>query len=74
MKDIANTHVADDFYYNVPINSDNAIELNQLIADDTLASPLTWYDANNVNNKFVISEIDADYLSTGITLSRASKA
>jgi hypothetical protein len=32
----------------------------------------TWYNYNNVNNKFVVSEIDSDYLDTGITLARTS--
>jgi len=65
--------VSDNFYYNVPISNSNAIDLNSSLDTDTLASPESWYDPNNVNNKFVISEIDSDYLSRGITLTRASK-
>jgi hypothetical protein len=63
-----------DFYYNVPIQRSNEIDLNPAIAEDKLSSPLSWYDPNNVNRKFVISEIDADYLATGITLTKASRA
>ena len=73
LEDIKNTKVADKFYYNCPIDNSNAIEINELIEDETLASPYVWYDPNNVNNKFVISEIDADYLKTGITLTRSSR-
>jgi hypothetical protein len=42
---------------------------------DTLASPRIWYDYNNVNNKFVISEIDVDYLNknNGIRIAKSSK-
>jgi hypothetical protein len=73
LKDIRETKIANTFYYNCPIDNSNAIEINEFIADETLASPYAWYDQNNVNNKFVISQIDADYLKTGITLTRVSK-
>ena len=36
-------------------------------------SPAIWYDLNNINNDFVISEIDADYLDSGIKFSYSSK-
>ena len=71
--DIRETEIVNDFYYNVPIQDTTDIDLNPNIVEDKLSSPLTWYDPNNVNNKFVISEIDADYLSTGITLSKSSR-
>lgn len=72
---IKNTGLGDSFYYNVPIDNSTAIDLNPLIASDNLAAPETWYDSNNTANKFVISEIDADYLeSTGISLTKASRA
>ena len=73
LSDIKDTQLADSFYYNCPVDQSNAIELNSLINDETLASPYIWYDKNNLNNKFVISEIDADYLKTGITLTRMSR-
>ena len=73
LQDIKNLEVAADFYYNIPIQKSSEIELNASITDDLLSSPLTWYDINNVNKKFVISEIDADYLTTGITLTKASR-
>jgi hypothetical protein len=74
LKDIRDLEVADKFYYNIPIQSSSEIDLNAAVADDLLSSPATWYDINNVNRKFVISEIDAEYLPTGITLTKASRA
>jgi hypothetical protein len=71
--DFREMEIVDDFYYNVPIQHSDEIDLNPAIADDLLSNPLAWYDPNNVNRKFVISEIDADYLSTGITLTKASR-
>lgn len=66
--------IAERFYYNAPIDSSDELEFNAEVADDNLANPLAWYDQNNVCNKFVVSEIDANYLNTGITLTKASKA
>ena len=67
----ANLDVDTNFYYNCQIENSNAIDLNA--ESETMATETIWYDYNNVNNKFVISEIDADYLATGITLTRSSK-
>ena len=66
------------FYYNTIIDQSTAIDLNTNIDStnenaELLSSPATWYDYNNINNKFVISEIDADYLKTGITLTNSSR-
>jgi hypothetical protein len=74
LQNIRESGIAEDFYYNIPIQRANEIDLNAAIKDDLLSSPLSWYDPNNVNRKFVISEVDADYLSTGITLTKASRA
>lgn len=66
--------VTKDFYYNAPVLANTAIELNPLVENDTLLkNPLNWYDINNINNKFVISELDTEYLKTGITIARASR-
>ena len=66
--------VVQDFYYTAPILTNTAIELNPLITTDTLLkNPISWYDNNNVNNKFVISELDTEYLKTGITIARTSR-
>ena len=74
LNDIKSLSIAKDFYYNIPIQSSSDIDLNAAIETDLLSSPLVWYDPNNINRKFVISEIDADYLTTGITLTKASRA
>lgn len=42
----------DDFYYNCKIDNASAIESKSMI------SPYAFYDANNVANKFTISQID----------------
>ena len=73
LADIRNLGVAKDFYYNVPIQRSNEIDLNAAIDTELLSSPLTWYDPNNVNRKFVVSEIESNYLATGITLTKASR-
>ena len=73
LEDIRNIGIASDFYYNCPIENSNAIDLNEYVDTDVLSSPMAWYDPNNVNNKFVVSEIDADYLSTGITIAKPSR-
>ena len=62
------------FFYNCPIDNSTAIDLNDNDTKDLLSSPLTWYDYNNENNKFVISEISADDMITGITLTSSSRA
>ena len=73
LADIKALGIAEDFYYNNPVQGVNDIDLNPYVDTDLLSSPLTWYDPNNTNRKFVITEIDADYLSTGITLTKASR-
>ena len=55
------------------IDNENAIDLNNNLVNETLLTPEVWYDPNNVNNKFVVSEISANDLLTGITLSKASR-
>jgi hypothetical protein len=63
-----------EFYYNVPIEDSLAIDFNE--ADDnfnTLMSPAIYYDVNNINNSFVISKLDINYLSSGIQIARSSR-
>lgn len=78
LKDLAAIDTDHTFYYNCPIENDRAIDLSaERNAEDdteTLEAARTWYDTNNINNKFVISEIDADYLDTGIQIAKSSKA
>ena len=61
------------FYYNAKMDNETVIDLNEKDDEDNLENPLTWFNYNNINNKFVVSEIDADYLSTGVTIARNSR-
>ena len=63
-----------EFYYNVPVESSVAIDFNEGDSKlNTLMNPLTNYDINNMNNGFVISKLDIDYLSSGLQISRSSR-
>lgn len=77
LTDLAAADPEHKFFYNCHPSGISVIDLNSLLLSsnepETLATPSTWYNANNINNKFVISEIDADYLDTGIQISKASK-
>jgi hypothetical protein len=67
---------ANEFYYNCPLQTATAIDINtSLTGDQTekLSNTKFWYDPNNINNKFVISELDADALRTGLAIAKASK-
>lgn len=74
LADIQDTGLANEFYYNTIISNSSAIDLNNDIEDELLSNPAAWYDTNNVNKKFVISEIDSSYFSTGITLTKQSRS
>ena len=73
MADIKKLDPSNKFYYNAPMNNETLIDLNPEDPSDTLADPRAWYLYNNVNNKFVVSEIDANYLTTGIAIAKSSK-
>ena len=75
LDDIKNLDTDNKFFYGMHIPNNEQIDLNPLLTADeeNLSSQLIWYDKNNINNNFVISEIDADYLSTGITIAKSSK-
>lgn len=61
------------FFYNCPIDNSIAIDLNKTDDEELLSSPTAWYDYNNENNKFVISEISAKDMIDGITLTSSSR-
>ena len=61
------------FYYNCPIDNTIAINLNYDANQQTMLDGHLLYDQNNINNKFTVTEIDAKYLSKGITISQTSK-
>ena len=74
LEDIRKVDVHREFYYNAPIEPSLAIEFNKSKAElNTLMNPLMNYDINNVNNSFVISKLDIDYLTTGIQIASSSK-
>lgn len=76
--DINEVDIKHNFYYNADIENANALDINPFIAldredADIMSNPRMLYDYNNICNKFVISEIDADKLTSGITLTKSSK-
>ena len=73
LADINKVDVDHQFYYNAVMSNDTMIDLNLADPDDTLENPFNWFDYNNINNKFVISEINAEYLPIGVTIARGSK-
>jgi hypothetical protein len=74
LADIKKLDTNREFYYSVPVEDRLAIELNENDkALNTLMNPLTNYDTNNVNNSFVISKLDIDYLNNGIQIARSSR-
>lgn len=65
-----------DFYYCCVPDNSTKLSINKLLTGDdleTVISPKCWYDYNNSNNKFVISEISLPDMKTGITISSSSK-
>lgn len=72
LEDIRNMSdtVRDNFYYNTLLDNSTAIDIDK---DGLLTDPKYLYDYNNINNKFVISEIHYDSMKEGITIARSSK-
>ena len=74
LKDLIDMDMYKEFYYTAPIETHLAIEfIGNKDSEKTMMNPATNYDINNVNNSFVISKIDIDYLDEGISLARASR-
>lgn len=74
LADLKKIDINREFYYNAPIEKSLAIEFNETRTYyDTLMNPDIYYDLNNVNNSFVISKLDIDYLDTGIQIARSSR-
>lgn len=72
LSDISALDPDHSFYYNNAVASSEMININADLGE-SLLSPSCWYDPNNVNNKFVVCEIDPDYIKTGITIANSSK-
>ena len=65
-----------EFKYNVAgyISSAASLDLNDLDPSDTLAVASNWFDPQSLNTKFVISEIDTDYLLDHVVVSKTSRS
>ena len=74
LADIRNIDTRGEFYYNAPIEASLAIDFNESTSSlNSLMNPLAYYDINNINNSFVISKLDIDYLDSGIQIARSSR-
>lgn len=76
LKDISAIDNDHSFYYNCLMDNSTAIDFNDNLDDaekETLLTPTIWYDYNNINNKFVITEISDADMKKGITIARTSK-
>lgn len=74
LDDIRLTDKNKDFYYTAPVNQSIAIDFNESDEEkNTLMNPSINYDINNINNNFVISKLDIDYLDSGIQIARSSR-
>jgi len=64
LRELNKLDVDHQFYYNCLVNNSVALNINPGLVDteeaEKLSTPRIWYDSNNINNKFVISEIDAN--------------
>ena len=76
LKDINTIDPDHAFYYNCLMDNSTAIDFNDNLDEsekETLLTPTIWYDYNNINNKFVITEISDTDMKKGITIARTSK-
>jgi hypothetical protein len=74
LHNIREIDVDKQFYYNAHIEDSLAIELNGTAAGHTkMSAPAVFYDVNNINNHFVLSELEINYLDTGLSIARSSK-
>ena len=74
LSDIETIDTENEFYYNMPVEQNLDIDMNPNDATDTLENPLNWFNYNNINNKFVISEIDTEYLTDDIVIAKSSRS
>ena len=76
LKDIRTIDPDHSFYYNCLMDNSTAIDFNDNLDEsekETLLTPMIWYDYNNINNKFVITEISDKDMKKGIAIARTSK-
>ena len=60
----------DKFYYNCLMNNELVLDIP---STKTLLSPELLYSYNNPNNIMTITEVDLDYLPTGLVIASSSK-
>jgi hypothetical protein len=74
LEDIRRIDIGRDFYYNVPIEQNVALDFIESDKKlNTLMNPAVNYDINNVNNTFVMSKLDINFLTDGIQIARSSR-
>jgi hypothetical protein len=74
LAEIREIDVNREFYYTAPLTSSLAIDFNESSsALNTLMNPQKFYDVNNINNNFVISKLDIDFLDSGLQIARSSR-
>lgn len=73
LADIRKLDLNYNFYYNNIPTNDLVIDLNINNEDEKLSSPLIWYDKNNLANKFVISELNAESIVNNVRIAETSK-
>lgn len=61
------------FYYSNIYSKNIGLDLNDANEEDTLLVPYNWFDPQNICNKFIVPQIDADYLDDNVRISRFSK-
>jgi len=74
LSDINYLDIYQQFYYNNVISNSSSIDMNIKDDEDTMEYPINWYDRNNINNKFVVSEIDAEEMIKNVVISKASRS
>ena len=62
------------FFYNTPIPTTIALDLNSMDTTDTLRKVRNWFDPQNINNNFIVSEIEAPYLKEHVVVSKFSRS
>jgi len=78
LKDISKLDINNEFYYNLTTDNNNVIDINTEVLDsngqyESLQSANIWFDKNNINNQFVIGEIDIDSIDKGVQVESSSR-
>ena len=78
LKDISKLDINNEFYYNLTTDNNNVIDINTEVLDsngqyESLQSANIWFDKNNINNQFVVGEIDIDSIDKGVQVESSSK-